>query len=72
MFIMVPWGFAHWEEYHDGTMLYGNGVWGITEANYALVILHFITVLVRLRPACSMADVAGCGGSLSAALLGTH
>ncbi|KAK9792253.1 hypothetical protein WJX73_008786 [Symbiochloris irregularis] len=43
MFIMVPWGFAHWEEYHDGTMLYGNGVWGITEANYALVILHYIT-----------------------------
>lgn len=46
MAIMIPWGFAHWEEYHDGTMLYGNGVWGITEANYALVILHYITCVV--------------------------
>lgn len=48
MAIMVPWGFAHWEEYHDGTMLYGNGYWGITEANYALVVLHYITVVVSL------------------------
>lgn len=46
MLIMVPWGYAHWEEYHDGTMLYGNGVWGITEALYALIILHFVTCWV--------------------------
>ena len=46
MAIMVPWGYAHWEEYHDGTMLYGNGYWGITEANYALVLLHYITCAV--------------------------
>ena len=43
MLIMIPWALAHWEEYHNGTMLYGNGVWGLTEANYALCILHFIT-----------------------------
>ena len=50
MAIMVPWGYAHWEEYPAGTMLYGNGFWGITEANYALVLLHFITAAVRLPP----------------------
>ena len=47
MIIMTPWALAHWEEYHNGTMLYGNGVWGLTEANYALVILHFVTAVVR-------------------------
>nr|QZD35611.1 CDP-ethanolamine:1, 2-diacylglycerol ethanolaminephosphotransferase [Lobosphaera incisa]QZD35612.1 CDP-ethanolamine:1, 2-diacylglycerol ethanolaminephosphotransferase [Lobosphaera incisa] len=43
MAILVPWILAHWEEYHTGNMLYGNGYWGLTEANYALVILHFAT-----------------------------
>ena len=47
MIIMTPWALAHWEEYHCGTMLYGNGYWGLTEANYALVILHFVTAWVR-------------------------
>ena len=47
MMIMAPWALAHWEEYHCGTMLYGNGVWGLTEANYALCLLHFITAAVR-------------------------
>ncbi len=28
-----------------GVMLYGNGFWGITEANYLLVLLHWITAL---------------------------
>ena len=36
-----PWLAAHWEEYHCGEMLYGNGWWGVTEANYTLVALHF-------------------------------
>lgn len=35
-----PWLMAHWEEYHTGVMLYGNGWWGVTEANYILVCLH--------------------------------
>ena len=47
MIIMTPWALAHWEEYHCGTMLYGNGYWGLTEANYALVVLHLITAWVR-------------------------
>ena len=47
MLIMTPWALAHWEEYHCGTMLYGNGYWGLTEANYALVILHWVTAWVR-------------------------
>ena len=34
---------AHWEEYHTGVMSYGNGLWGVTEANYAVVALHFYT-----------------------------
>ena len=53
MLIMTPWALAHWEEYHNGTMLYGNGFWGLTEANYALVIVHMITAVVRiLQHAC--------------------
>ena len=40
---MVPWLLAHWEEYHSGIMLYGNGYWGVTEANYVMVALHLFT-----------------------------
>ena len=40
---MVPWLLAHWEEYHSGIMLYGNGYWGVTEANYVMVALHLLT-----------------------------
>lgn len=43
--IMVPWMMAHWEEYHTGIMVYGNGWFGILEANYALVIIHLITAV---------------------------
>lgn len=35
-----PWLLAHWEEYHTGIMVYGNGYFGVTEANYAVVLLH--------------------------------
>ena len=34
---MLPWILAHWEEYHTGVLLYGNGWFGVMEANYALV-----------------------------------
>lgn len=44
--IMVPWFAAQWEEYHTGVMLYGNGYWGITEANYLLVLINWITAAV--------------------------
>ena len=40
-----PWLAAHWEEYHCGEMLYGNGWWGVTEANYTLVALHFASAV---------------------------
>jgi hypothetical protein len=40
---------AHWEEYHTGQMIYGNGAWGVTEANYALVATHLVTVLAGPR-----------------------
>ena len=40
-----PWLAAHWEEYHCGEMLYGNGFWGVTEANYTLVALHFVSAI---------------------------
>lgn len=43
LYVFVPWWLAHWEEYHTGVMLYGNGMWGVTEANYAVVLLHWYT-----------------------------
>lgn len=46
MTIMGPWLLAHWEEYHSGIMLYGNGYWGVTEANYLMILLHFFTAAV--------------------------
>ena len=44
-----PWLAAHWEEYHCGEMLYGNGWWGVTEANYTLVALHFASAIFGPR-----------------------
>ncbi|KAI3425927.1 hypothetical protein D9Q98_007899 [Chlorella vulgaris] len=44
--VMVPWILAHWEEYHTGTMVYGNGYMGVTEANYAVVLVHLITGII--------------------------
>lgn len=41
--VMIPWQLAHWEEYHTGMLFYGNKFWGITEANYLLVMLHSMT-----------------------------
>ncbi len=46
MAIMGPWAAAHWEEYHTGVMLYGNGYWGVTEANYLMVAVHLFTAAV--------------------------
>lgn len=46
MAIMGPWLAAHWEEYHSGVMLYGNGYWGVTEANYLMVAVHLFTAAV--------------------------
>ncbi len=58
MAIMGPWAAAHWEEYHTGVMLYGNGYWGVTEANYLMVAVHLATA------------VAGPGATLAPALAG--
>jgi ethanolaminephosphotransferase len=46
MYVCIPWWMAHWEEYHTGVMSYGNGLWGVTEANYAVVLLHAYTYVV--------------------------
>lgn len=43
VYVCIPWWMAHWEEYHTGVMSYGNGLWGVTEANYAVVALHLYT-----------------------------
>jgi len=43
MTIMVPWILAHLEEYHTGVLLYGDGLIGILEANYALAVVHSLT-----------------------------
>ncbi|GAX81325.1 hypothetical protein CEUSTIGMA_g8756.t1 [Chlamydomonas eustigma] len=40
MLIMLPWILAHWEEYHTGLLQYGNGWFGVMEANYALALVH--------------------------------
>ena len=45
LYVFIPWVLAHWEEYHTGVMLYGNGLWGVTEINYAAAIMHFHTYL---------------------------
>ncbi|PSC75152.1 CDP-Ethanolamine:DAG ethanolamine phosphotransferase [Micractinium conductrix] len=57
--IMVPWVLAHWEEYHTGIMVYGNGAFGVTEANYSVVLLHLFTWAIRpqswlIRPFASL------------------
>jgi ethanolaminephosphotransferase len=44
-YVLLPWWLAHWEEYHTGMMLYGNGLWGVTEACYAVVVVSFATAV---------------------------
>lgn len=46
LYVYIPWWMAHWEEYHTGVMVYGAGFWGVTEANYAVAMVHFYTFLV--------------------------
>ena len=59
MTIMGPWLLAHWEEYHSGIMLYGNGYWGVTEANYLMIALHFFTAAVGPGVPVNCNDYAG-------------
>lgn len=49
LYVFIPWWMAHWEEYHTGVMVYGSGLWGVTEANYAVVLLHYYTFLLGPR-----------------------
>lgn len=46
LYVFVPWWMAHWEEYHTGVMSYGSGLWGVTEANYAVFIIHMLTYIL--------------------------
>uniref|UniRef100_A0A7S0X1J6 Ethanolaminephosphotransferase n=1 Tax=Chlamydomonas leiostraca TaxID=1034604 RepID=A0A7S0X1J6_9CHLO len=41
--LMVTWILAHWEEYHTGNLLYGNGLCGVLEANYALATMSAVS-----------------------------
>jgi ethanolaminephosphotransferase len=42
---MIPWMLAHWEEYHTGVMLYGNGSFGVLEANYSIAAIHILSAM---------------------------
>lgn len=46
LYVFIPWWMAHWEEYHTGIMVYGSGLWGVTEANYAVCLVHLYTYFV--------------------------
>lgn len=46
LYVFVPWWMAHWEEYHTGVMSYGSGLWGVTEANYAVFTIHMLTYIL--------------------------
>lgn len=46
LYVFVPWWMAHWEEYHTGIMVYGSGLWGVTEANYAVTLVHLYTYIL--------------------------
>lgn len=52
--LYTPWVLAHLEEYHSGNLLYGNGLVGVLEANYALAGLSLVSAIageqVRLDP----------------------
>lgn len=41
--VYLPWWVSHWEEYHTGVLMYGDGNFGILEANYVLALVTFIT-----------------------------
>lgn len=43
LYVFIPWWLAHWEEYHTGVMVYGSGLWGVTEALYAVFGIHMAT-----------------------------
>ncbi|KAG2426862.1 hypothetical protein HYH02_014715 [Chlamydomonas schloesseri] len=43
MSVYLPWWVSHWEEYHTGVLMYGDGNFGILEANYVLALVTFIT-----------------------------
>lgn len=46
LYVFIPWWLAHWEEYHTGVMVYGSGLWGVTEALYAVFGIHMYTYFV--------------------------
>lgn len=45
MSVDLPWLISHWEEYHTGVLMYGDGFFGIMEANYTLAAANFVTGL---------------------------
>nr|BAU37047.1 ethanolaminephosphotransferase [Chlamydomonas sphaeroides] len=43
MSVYLPWIVSHWEEYHTGILMYGDGWFGILEANYVLAGITVVT-----------------------------
>ncbi|GLC46650.1 hypothetical protein PLESTB_001550600 [Pleodorina starrii] len=41
--VYLPWMVSHWEEYHTGILMYGDGNFGILEANYVLAAVTFVS-----------------------------
>ncbi|GIL51970.1 hypothetical protein Vafri_7936 [Volvox africanus] len=41
--VYLPWMVSHWEEYHTGVLMYGDGHFGILEANYVLAAVTFVS-----------------------------
>lgn len=37
--VNLPWLSSHWEEYHTGVLMYGDGYFGVLEANYILALI---------------------------------
>lgn len=76
MYVFTPFWLAHWEEYHTGVMVYGTGNWGVTEANYTVVGVHYITALLgagfwRARPLNALLQATGAGRHLPLAMAAT-
>lgn len=41
--VNLPWLSSHWEEYHTGVLMYGDGYFGVLEANYILALISLIS-----------------------------
>ncbi|GFR42927.1 hypothetical protein Agub_g3824 [Astrephomene gubernaculifera] len=47
--VYLPWLMSHYEEYHTGILMYGDGRFGILEANYMLAAVDFVSGIAGPR-----------------------